>query len=186
MMDLDLMHADRLTIRAQEAISAAARLAQERRNPQVTPEHLLAGLLEDREGIVVSVLRKIGADPAAVARQVGADLAALPVLTGAAETSGPSSELTAVIRRAETQARALSDDYVSTEHLLLGLSGQPGRAGDALRGAGATPERLLAALAEVRGPHRVTDQNPEERYQALERYGRDLTARRPRTASSTR
>ncbi|HEX3874184.1 MAG TPA: Clp protease N-terminal domain-containing protein, partial [Solirubrobacteraceae bacterium] len=169
------MQADRFTIRAQEAVAAAARLAQERRNPQVTPEHLLAGLLDDREGIVVSVLRKIGADPAAVARQVETGLAALPVLTGPAETSGPSTELTGVIRRAETQARTLADDYVSTEHLLLGLSGQPGRAGDALRAAGADPDRLLAALAEVRGPHRVSDQNPEDRYQALERYGRDLT-----------
>jgi ATP-dependent Clp protease ATP-binding subunit ClpB len=169
------MQADRFTIRAQEAVAAAARLAQERRNPQVTPEHLLAGLLEDREGIVVSVLRKLGADPAGVARQVEAGLAALPVLTGTAETAGPASEFTAVLRRSETQARTLADDYVSTEHLLLGLAGQPGRAGDALRAAGATPERLLAALAEVRGPHRVSDQNPEDRYQALERFGRDLT-----------
>ncbi|HEY5197868.1 MAG TPA: ATP-dependent chaperone ClpB [Solirubrobacteraceae bacterium] len=169
------MQADRFTIRAQEAVAAAARLAQERRNPQVTPEHLLAGLLEDREGIVVSVLRKLGADPAGVARQVEAGLTALPVLTGTTETAGPASEFTAVLRRSETQARTLADDYVSTEHLLLGLAGQPGRAGDALRAAGATPERLLAALAEVRGPHRVSDQNPEDRYQALERYGRDLT-----------
>jgi ATP-dependent Clp protease ATP-binding subunit ClpB len=169
------MQADRFTIRAQEALAAAARLAQEARNPQVSPEHLLAGLLEDRDGIVASVLRKLGADPVAVARQVAAGLAALPVLTGSSESSGPASELTAVIRRAETQARALTDDYVSTEHLLLGLGGAPGRAGDALRAAGATPDRLLAALAEVRGPHRVSDQNPEERYQALERYGRDLT-----------
>jgi ATP-dependent Clp protease ATP-binding subunit ClpB len=169
------MQLDRFTIRAQEAVAAAARLAGERRNPQVTPEHLLAGLLEDREGIVVAVLRKLGADPTAVARQVAADLAALPVLTGVTQAAGPASDLTAVLRRAETQARTLSDDYVSTEHLLLGLSGQPGRAGDALRAAGASAERLLAALAEVRGPHRVTDQSPEDRYQALERYGRDLT-----------
>jgi ATP-dependent Clp protease ATP-binding subunit ClpB len=169
------MQADRFTIRAQEAVAAAARLASAARNPQVAPEHLLAGLLEDREGIVVSVLRKLGADPAAVSRQLAVGLAALPVLSGPGETSGPSSELTAVLRRAETQARTLGDDYVSTEHLLLGLSGQPGRAGDALRAAGATAERLLAALAEVRGPHRVSDQNPEGRYQALERYGRDLT-----------
>jgi ATP-dependent Clp protease ATP-binding subunit ClpB len=170
------MQADRFTIRAQEAVAAAARMAQERRNPQVTPEHLLAGLLEDREGIVVSVLRKLGADPVAVGREVASAVTGLPVVTGAGDNgSGPSSDLTAVLRRAEAQARTLADDYVSTEHLLLGLSAQPGRAGEALRRAGATAERLLAALAEVRGPHRVSDQNPEGRYQALERYGRDLT-----------
>jgi ATP-dependent Clp protease ATP-binding subunit ClpB len=169
------MQADRFTIRAQEAVAAAARLASGARNPQVTPEHLLAGLLEDREGIVVSVLRKLGADPAGVARQLQAGLAALPVLSGPGDSAGPSSELTAVLRRAEVQARTLGDDYVSTEHLLLAIGGQPGRAGDALRAVGATAERLLAALAEVRGPHRVADQNPEQQYQALERYGRDLT-----------
>jgi ATP-dependent Clp protease ATP-binding subunit ClpB len=152
------MHADRFTIRAQEAVAAAARLSGERRNPQVTPEHLLAGLLEDPDGIVVSVLRKLGADPAPVARRIDAGLAALPVLTSDAASSGPSSELTAVIRGAESQARALADDYVSTEHLLLALSAQPGPAGEALRAAGASSERLLAALAEVRGPHRVSDQ----------------------------
>ncbi|MEA2373221.1 MAG: ATP-dependent Clp protease ATP-binding subunit ClpB [Solirubrobacteraceae bacterium] len=170
------MQADRFTIRAQEALASAARLTQERRNPQLTPEHLLAGLLADPEGIVGAVLRKLGADPAAVSRQVQSDLAALPVLSGPSDSGGASSDLSAVLRRAETQARTLGDDYVSTEHLLLALSGQPGRAGDALRAVGANSERLLAALAEVRGPHRVSDQNPEERYQALERFGRDLTA----------
>ncbi len=169
------MQADRFTIRAQEALATAARLTGERRNPQLTPEHLLAGLLEDREGIVVAVLRKLGADPAAVSRQLETDLAALPVLSGPSESGGASSELSAVLRRAETQARTLGDDYVSTEHLLLALSGAPGRAGDGLRAVGANTDRLLAALADVRGPHRVSDQNPEERYQALERFGRDLT-----------
>ncbi len=169
------MQADRFTIRAQEALAAAARLTQERRNPQLTPEHLLAGLLSDREGIVVTVLRKLGAEPAAVGRRVEAALASLPVLSESSETGGASSDLTSLLRRAETQARTMGDDYVSTEHLLLALSGHAGRAGDALRAVGATSDRLLAALAEVRGPHRVSDQNPEERYQALERFGRDLT-----------
>jgi ATP-dependent Clp protease ATP-binding subunit ClpB len=170
------MQPDRLTIRAQEAVAAAARMAQERRNPQIAPEHLLGGLLDDAEGIVVSVLRKLGADPAAVRREVDAGLAGLPVMQTEAEPSGPSTDLVAVLRAADADARELGDDYVSTEHLLLALSAQKGRTGDALRGAGATRERLLAALAEVRGPHRVSDQNPEERYQALERFGRDLTA----------
>src|SRR5947199_10264665 len=116
------MQPDRLTIRAQEAVAAAARTAQERRNPQIAPEHLLAGLLDDAEGIVVSVLRKLGADPAAVRREVDAGLAGLPVMQTEAEPSGPSTDLVAVLRAADADARELGDDYVSTEHLLLALS----------------------------------------------------------------
>jgi ATP-dependent Clp protease ATP-binding subunit ClpB len=171
------MHADRLTIRAQEAISAASRLAQARGNPQFVPAHLLASLLDDGEGIVVGVLRKLGADPAAVRRPLEEAVAALPVVQGAAaEAPGPASELIAVLNAADSEARQLSDEYISTEHLLLALAAHPGAAGEALRSVGATRDALLAALAEVRGPHRVTDQNPEDRYQALERFGRDLTA----------
>ncbi|MGI8803486.1 MAG: ATP-dependent chaperone ClpB [Solirubrobacteraceae bacterium] len=170
------MQGDRLTIRSQEAVAAAAKLATDRRNPQILPEHLLAALLDDAEGIVVSVLRKLGGDPAAVRGQLDAGLAGLPVMQTAVEDPRPAAEFVAVLRAADADARKLGDDYVSTEHLLLALSAHAGRAGAALRAVGADRERLLAALAEVRGSHRVTDQNPEERYQALERYGRDLTA----------
>ncbi len=170
------MQADRLTIRAQEAVAAAARHAADRRNPQIAPEHLLAALLDDGDGIAVSVLRKLGADVPAVRRALDAGLAGLPVAQGPTEDPGPASELVAVLRAADGEARKLGDDYVSTEHLLLGLTGHGGRAGDVLRAAGATRERLLAAITEVRGPHRVSDQSPEERFQALERFGRDLTA----------
>ncbi len=170
------MQPDRSTIRAQEALAAAARLAQDARNPQITPEHLLAGLLEDPEGIAVRVLRKLGAEPDAVGEALAAVLAGLPVARTQAEAAGPASELIAVLRAADGEVRALGDEYLSTEHLLLALSAHPGRAGDALRVAGATRERLVSALEGVRGAHRVTDQNPEERYQALERFGRDLTA----------
>jgi ATP-dependent Clp protease ATP-binding subunit ClpB len=172
------MQADKFTIKTQEALAAAARLAESRRNPQVTPEHLLAALLEEDGGIVVSVLRKLGSEPETVRADNNAALDRLPTLSGegTAEASGPSSELIAVLRAAETQMRELGDEYVSTEHLLLALADHRSRAGDALRAVGATTERLKQAIAEVRGPHRVTDQNPEDRYQALERYGRDLTA----------
>jgi ATP-dependent Clp protease ATP-binding subunit ClpB len=171
------MQADRFTIKSQEALAAAGQLAETRRNPQVTPEHLLAALLEDDAGIILGVLRKLGADPAAVRRENNSALDSLPKISGegTGEASGPSSELVAVLRAAESQMRELGDEYVSTEHVLLALAEHRSRAGDALRGAGATADRLKQAIAEVRGPHRVTDQNPEDRYQALERYGRDLT-----------
>jgi ATP-dependent Clp protease ATP-binding subunit ClpB len=169
------MNPDRFTIKAQEAISAAGSLAESRRNPQVTPEHLLAVLLEQDGGIVGPVLAKLGVVPAAVRGPLNAALDALPTLSGDAEASGPASELVQVLRAAEKEMRSLQDEYLSTEHLLLALADHRSKAGDALRAAGATEDELLKALAEVRGSHRVTDQSPEDKINALEKFGRDLT-----------
>jgi ATP-dependent Clp protease ATP-binding subunit ClpB len=175
------MQPDRFTIKSQEALQAAQRLADERRNPQTTPEHLLAVLLEQDGGVVVPVLRKLGVEPATVRAGLGPALDKLPKLSGRAgsgsaqEPAGGSSELSQILRTAETEMRDLHDEYVSSEHLLLALAAHPGAAGDALRSNGAAREELLKALTEVRGSHRVTDQNPEEKFQALERFGRDLT-----------
>ncbi len=173
------MQPDRFTIKSQEALAAAARLAEEARNPQVTPAHLLAALLAGEEGggVVVPVLRKLGTSLPALRAETQRALEELPRLGegSTVEAGQPSAELTAVLRAAEKQAGSLSDQYVSTEHLLLALAAEDGRAGQALRAVGASLERLLQALAEVRGPHHVTDQSPEEKYQALERFGRDFT-----------
>jgi ATP-dependent Clp protease ATP-binding subunit ClpB len=171
------MQGDRFTIKSQEALQAAQRLADERRNPQVAPEHLLAVLLEQDGGVVAPVLAKLGTPLETVRQRLTPALDALPRLTGAAnaEPAAASGELMAVLRAAEQQMRALGDEYLSTEHLLLALAEHRGRAGDALRAAGASPEALRRAIAEVRGSHRVTDQNPEDKIQALQRYGRDLT-----------
>jgi ATP-dependent Clp protease ATP-binding subunit ClpB len=171
------MQPDRFTIKSQEALQAAQRLADERRNPQTTPEHLLAVLLEQPEGIVAPVLRKLGFEPAAVRATLGPALDRLPRATGGAapEPAGGSSELVQILRTAESEMRELKDEYVSTEHLLLALASHPGTAGDVLRSGGANHDALLQALTEVRGSHRVTDQNPEDTFQALEKYGRDLT-----------
>ncbi len=170
------MQPDRFTIKSQEALQAAQRLADERRNPQATPEHLLAVLLEQDGGVVVPVLRKLGVEPAAVRQAVGAALEALPTVQTSAEdppVAPPSSSRSCATPRSEM--RELADEYVSTEHLLLALASHPGPAGDALRSAGASHDELLKALEEVRGSHRVTDQSPEDKFQALERFGRDLT-----------
>ncbi|HEY2654164.1 MAG TPA: Clp protease N-terminal domain-containing protein, partial [Solirubrobacteraceae bacterium] len=170
------MNSDRFTIKSQEALQAAQRLAEERHNPQTRPEHLLAVLLEQDAGVVAPVLRKLGVDPASVRATLGPALDELPRMTAAApEATGGSAELLAVVRAAENEMRELNDEYVSTEHLILALSAQTGPAGDALRSLGATRENLLQALADVRGGHRVTDQSPEDKYQALAKYGRDLT-----------
>jgi ATP-dependent Clp protease ATP-binding subunit ClpB len=170
------MQPDRFTIKSQEAVQAAQRLADERRNPQTTPEHLLAVLLEQDAGVVAPVLRKLGVDPAAARQALGPALDGLPTVSGAgAEPAGGSTELTQVLRDAEGEMRELNDEYLSTEHLLLALAKHPGGAGDALRSTGASRDELMQALGEVRGSHRVTDQNPEDKFQALERFGRDLT-----------
>jgi len=168
------MQADRFTIKTQEALQAALAIAPTRRHAQVTPLHLLAALLDQEGGLVVPVLAKIGVAPDALRAEVDAALGQLPTLSSAAEPT-TSPELLAVLRAAEREMRELKDDYVSVEHVLLALAKDDGPAGSALRGSGATRERLLQALADVRGSHRVTDQSPEEKIRALERYGRDLT-----------
>ncbi len=172
------MQLDRFTIKSQEALQAAQRLADERRNPQTLPEHLLAVLLEQEAGVVAPVLRNLGVDPAGVRQALAPALDALPKLTaggGREEPAGGSGELVQVLRAAEGEMRDLKDEYISTEHLMLALANHSGKAGDALRGAGAGHDELRRALEQVRGSHRVTDQSPEEKFQALEKYGRDLT-----------
>src|SRR5690349_14784490 len=171
------MQPDRFTIKSQEAIQAAQRLADDRRNPQTTPEHLLAVLLEQDGGVVVPVLRKLGVDPGSIRQELGRALDALPKLSGqgGSEPAAGSGELVQILRAAEKEMRELGDEYVSTEHLALAIAAHPGKAGDALRSNGAGRDALLKALGEVRGSHRVTDQNPEDKFQALERFGHDLT-----------
>ena len=172
------MQPDRFTIKSQEALEAAQRLAAERRNPQTRPEHLLAVLLEQDGGVVVPVLRKLGVDPAAVRQALSPALEALPRLASAdGEPTGGSNELLEVLRAAEAEMRALGDEYVSTEHLVLALakSTPATPAGDVLRSVGAGYDTLLKAVNEVRGGQHVTDQTPEDKFQALEKYGRDLT-----------
>jgi ATP-dependent Clp protease ATP-binding subunit ClpB len=168
------MQLDRFTIKSQEALQAALALAPKHRHPQVTPTHLLAALLDQEDGLVGPVLRKIGVSPDALRADVGAALNELPTLASEAEpTTAP--ELLATLRAAEREMRDLKDDFVSTDHLLLALAKDSGLAGRSLRAHGATHERLLQAIADVRGSHRVADQSPEDKIQALERYGRDLT-----------
>jgi len=164
------VQADRFTVKSQEALAAAQRIASARRNSEVAPAHLLVALLEQEGGIVVPVLRKVGADPQAVRTKANQGLDELPTVTGeAAPAPSMSAATRELLRRADEEARSFGDEYVSSEHLLLALASDP------RVDAGASRDQLAAAVSEVRGPHRVTDQNPEDRYQALEKFGRDLT-----------
>src|SRR3712207_4457940 len=168
------MQADRFTIKSQEALRSAIDLAASSRHSQVQPEHLLAVLLDQADSVVPGVLRKLGVAVEGLRGQVRVALDALPTLGAAAEPT-TSPELLQVLRAAEHEMRELRDEYVSTEHLLLSISGHNSKAGEALRAAGAPKEALLRALGEVRGSHRVTHQSPEDKINALERFGRDLT-----------
>jgi ATP-dependent Clp protease ATP-binding subunit ClpB len=177
-----LLNPERLTIKAAEAIQAAAADAQRRGNPTLEDLHLLSALLDQQESVVGPVLQKVGANLPRLQEALGRALERLPKQTGGAAPH-VSRELNRIFELAELEARALKDEYVSTEHLLLGLATEKGSSTRGLLDEqGITREALKSALEAVRGPHRVTDQEPEQKYRALERFTRDLTevARRGR------
>jgi ATP-dependent Clp protease ATP-binding subunit ClpB len=168
----------KLTTRSQEAFTAAQRLAVDRGHAGLEPLHLLVALLEQRDGIAGPLLAAVGADPADVRAKADAALRRMPSVSGATVSApSPSRELLRVINAAGEQASALGDEYVSTEHLLVGLAGSEGEAGNVLVGAGATRDTLLAAFRTVRGNRKVTTPDPEGTFQALEKYAVDLTQR---------
>ncbi len=167
------MKLDRYTEKAQQAIVDAQRLATDQQSPILDAEHLLAALLEDETGTPTATLRRLGADPAAVRTEVAGALSRRARIQGGSLALDPRAR--DVLTRAEDEARRLKDEYVSTEHLLLGVTEAGGEAQRILDQHGATHEHILQALASVRGSQRVTSQNPESTYQALEKYGRDLT-----------
>ena len=170
------MDVNAFTHKAQEALAAARGLALSNDHQRVEPEHLLVALLSDAEGIVFPVVRRAGADPGALKVRAGEALGRLPKIYGPEQEVVLSPQSARLIERARREASALGDQYVSTEHLLLALSEGSDQAAQLLTGAGVTREAILAALQQVRGAKRVTDQDPETKYQALERFGRDLTA----------
>src|ERR1700743_2733457 len=175
------MQADRFTIKSQEALQAAIALAASRNNTETQPEHLLLALLEQPESVVLPVLRKLGANADAIRRGLNAAHDTPPPppprpRPPAPPQPGASRELMDVLRAAEREAGKLRDEYISTEHILLALTGaQAGEAAAILKRNGATHKETLQAIEAVRGPYRVTSQSPEDSYQALQRFGRDLT-----------
>jgi ATP-dependent Clp protease ATP-binding subunit ClpB len=168
---------DKLTHKSQDALSVAVRRAAADGSPQVDPLHLLLALLEQADGTTAPLLRAVGADPALVAKQAGERLARLPRARGATLSAPEMSRpLLSAIATASSRAKQLNDEYISTEHLLVGLAADGGEAKAVLAGAGATPDALLEAFSQIRGSARVTSQDPEDTYKALEKFGIDLTA----------
>ena len=167
---------DKFTVKAQEAVQRASQLASEHGNPELQPTHLLAALLEDKENIVPPVLEKIGIGPQAVLSDVYSQIEKLPKVSGQAAQPGLSNEANNLLEQAFKEASNFKDEYVSTEHLLLAITHlKRDAAQQILAQRGATYDAILKALTVVRGSQKVTDQNPEAKYQALERYARDLT-----------
>src|SRR5436190_1687491 len=167
---------NKLTHKTREALGAAQALAREQNHSQVGPEHLLAVRLGQPESVVLPVLERLGVSNKVLRDRVDEALARVPKVYGAtAQQAQLSGDAYAVLEASDRQRTDLGDDYLSTEHLLLAMSEVAGGVGDLLRGLGVTHDALLGALKEVRGSHRVTSENPEEQYQALERFGRDLT-----------
>jgi ATP-dependent Clp protease ATP-binding subunit ClpB len=167
---------DKFTVKAQEAVQQANNLASEHGNPELLPLHLLAALLEDKEGIVPPVLEKIGIGPQAVLSEVYREIEKLPKVAGEATQAALSNNVNKLLEQAFKEASNFKDEYVSTEHLLLAITHlKQDAAQQILARHGATYDAILKALTSVRGSQKVTDQNPEAKYQALERYARDLT-----------
>jgi ATP-dependent Clp protease ATP-binding subunit ClpB len=167
------MQPDRFTVKSQEAVAAAQQLASQRRNPEVAPPHLLLALLDQADGLVVPILQKLGADVGAIAARADEAAEALPKLGGDEQPEARvSSTLVKALQQAESEMKKLGDEYISTEHILLALADKGSGVADVLPDRGS----LEKAVAEVRGPHKVTSPNPEDSVQALEKFGRDLTA----------
>jgi ATP-dependent Clp protease ATP-binding subunit ClpB len=166
---------DRLTHKSQEALQAAGGLARDRNHTEVGTPHLLSALLSQSEGVVLPLVQKLGVTPTTLRNRVGELLDAIPTVYGATGQGSISRTLSKVLDAAGEEAGTLGDDYVSTEHLLLALAGAGDAAAAALADAGVTRDGILGALKEVRGAQRVTSQDPETTYEALEKYARDLT-----------
>jgi ATP-dependent Clp protease ATP-binding subunit ClpB len=167
---------EKFTVKSQEAVQSASQLAAENGNPEILPLHLLAVLLADQEGVIPAVLEKIGVPVTQLGAKTQEAVSQLPKVSGASAQPGPSQALNRVFDQAFKEAENFKDEYVSTEHLLLALAKQKNDGAQLLLASfGATHDAVLKSLASVRGNQRVTDQNPEAKYQALEKYAKDLT-----------
>ena len=169
------MRLEKLTTKSQEALQQAQALAEKRNHQAIDVEHLLFALLGQKDGVVLSLLQKLGVAVGSLAESLQKSLDRSPQVTGAAGQTFITPRLKKVIESAENEGQALKDEYVSTEHLLLAMVSDGGDAGRLLKQLGADRNKILNALVTIRGAQRITDPNPEEKYQALEKYGRDLT-----------
>ena len=169
------MQFDKFTIKAQEAISAANSIAMDNGNQEIADGHLLSALLEQTDGIVIPLLQKLEVNIGDLNKKIQEELKKYPKVYGGNVQTYLSPELNNTLNTALKEAEQLKDDYVSTEHLLIALSESKSKIGDILRQFSISKSKIYQALVEIRGNQRVTDQNPEDKYQALQRFGKDIT-----------
>src|SRR5690349_19926049 len=169
------MRLDKLTVKSAEALQNAQALAERRNHQAVDVEHLLMALLGQKEGVTLSLLQKLGVQPSVVLDRAEKALDRIPQVTGSTGQAYITPRLKKLIETAEQAAEGLKDEYTSVEHLLMAMAADDGETGRIFREFGVTKDKILAALVDIRGSQRVTDQNPEEKYQALQKYSRDLT-----------
>src|SRR5688572_14422611 len=170
------MNFNKLTVKAQEAVVEAVNLARGAGNPETTPEHLLLGLLRQEGGIVAPILNKLGLNTGTIEAEIAAEVAKYSKVGGSSAEPMVSSALRKIFDKAFDSATQFGDEYVSTEHFLLAIAQtKDTTAAKVLARHGAVPDAILKALQSVRGSQKVTDQNPEDKYEALKKYGRDLT-----------
>ena len=165
---------NKFTIKAQETLQRAQQVTGEKQHQQIEPEHFLQVMLEDREGIVGSILKKLGAPAGEIEQQIMDEIDRFPKVAGGVGQAYLSPESDRFLKNALKESHQLKDEYVGVEHMLLAFSETKSRAGEILKEKGIHRESILHVLQEIRGGQRVTDQNPEDKYQALKRYGRDL------------
>ena len=171
------MQVEKFTLKTQEALQEAKAIAERKNHQQIDVEHLLLGLLEQKEGVVIPILQKLGAHIDLILSQLDGELNRIPKVTGGgAGQVYLSSRLNEILNAAWKETERLMDEFLSTEHLLIAIADEKrGASSQILQRSGVTKDAIFRVLQEIRGPHRVTDQNPEEKYQALKRYSRDLT-----------
>lgn len=170
------MRLDKFTIKAQEALQSAQTLAGEIQSPEITAEHVMLALIKQTDGIVTPILQKLGADPDSISFSLQDTLEKFPKVQGVNSELRISASLQSVLEQAIKEATTLKDEYVSTEHLLIACAeAKQSKVGQILQNADVTKDKILKALVDIRGTQRITDQNPEDKYQALTRFGRELT-----------
>jgi ATP-dependent Clp protease ATP-binding subunit ClpB len=169
------MQFDKFTIKSQEALTRAQAIASENGHQSVEDIHIMSAMLEPGEGIIIPVLQKLEVNIDNLRSQIDEALSNAPKVSGGGAQTYMGSGLKNILDQAFSEARQLKDEYVSTEHILVAIAQSPGKAGELLRSSGAIRDRIYQVLVEIRGSQRITDQNPEDKYQALKRFGKDLT-----------
>ncbi|MCJ7666506.1 MAG: type VI secretion system ATPase TssH, partial [Actinobacteria bacterium] len=170
------MQFDRFTLKSQEALSAARNIASENGHQSIEDIHMMSAMLDQKEGIIIPVLQKLEVDPDDFRTKVDILIKNTPKVTGGASQIYISSDLNSILDDSFKEAHQLKDEYISTEHILISIAQSRGEPGELLKQYGVTKDRIYQVLMEIRGNQRVTDQNPEDKYQALQKFGKDITS----------